>query len=257
MHTVLPFCIFCTVLCFHFLALLSSSFTAHSPHSNHPSISESIEWFIEDTLFAVLWFGSSPTPFPLSYQQAVSLSQCSCVSAVPAYWPDGGGGGAMRQIMRPWKSLAIYKSFNALCYISSLCRNAMYVVWWTFQYAGLKNTRSGSWEVFSRWMSNDLSNDGSSEDPCPVISDSLGRGGGGGVRREQLLIPDLLKEIIWPRHTHNIFVHFFQYSAVKKRCSCRFMRINMNMKYTLLIHVPSCSVTTMVNPLAWTDLSTY
>ncbi len=67
-------------------------------------------------------------------------------------------------------------------------------------------------------MSNDLSNDGSSEDPCPVISDSLGREGGGGVaRREQLLIPDLLKETIWPRHTHHIFLHSFQYSAPKKR----------------------------------------
>ncbi len=38
------------------------------------------EWFIEGPGFlAVIWFGSSPNPFPLSRQQVISLSQSSCV----------------------------------------------------------------------------------------------------------------------------------------------------------------------------------
>ncbi len=42
---------------------------------------------------AIVWFGSSPIPFPLSRQQVVSLSHTSCASSVHrAFWREGGGG---------------------------------------------------------------------------------------------------------------------------------------------------------------------
>ncbi len=58
---------------------------------------------------AVVWFGSSPTPFlPLSRQQV------SLILAGRAYWRGVGGGE--EQIIRPRESLVLYKSFNTFCF---------------------------------------------------------------------------------------------------------------------------------------------
>ncbi len=66
---------------------------------------------------AVVWFGSSPTPFP----PHVSLSQSSCVTTVEHTDRRGGGGRgwARSQVMRPRKILAL-KSFNTLWRLLSL-----------------------------------------------------------------------------------------------------------------------------------------
>ncbi len=42
---------------------------------------------------AIICFGSTPTPFPLSRQQLVSLCQVSSCVAGRAYWREGEGGG--------------------------------------------------------------------------------------------------------------------------------------------------------------------
>ncbi len=54
-----------------------------------------------------------PTPFP-SRQQVVSLSQFSCVATVKLTGGEWGGGWT--QIIRRQESLALYKSFNTLCF---------------------------------------------------------------------------------------------------------------------------------------------
>ncbi len=54
------------------------------------------------SFLAVVWFGSSPTPFPLSRLQGVCLSE------------RGEGGWAWSQILRPQEYLVLYKSFNTL-----------------------------------------------------------------------------------------------------------------------------------------------
>jgi hypothetical protein len=41
---------------------------------------------------AVIWFGSSPTPFPLNSRQIISLSQSSCVSLAELTDERAGGG---------------------------------------------------------------------------------------------------------------------------------------------------------------------
>ncbi len=65
---------------------------------------------------AVVWFGSSPTLFPLSRQQVVSLSPSSYVSPVePTHWGGGGMWWGRSQIIRRRESLVLYKSFNTLC----------------------------------------------------------------------------------------------------------------------------------------------
>jgi hypothetical protein len=43
-------------------------------------------------IYPIVWFGSSPTPFPLSHEQVVSLSVFQCVAG-RASWREGGGGG--------------------------------------------------------------------------------------------------------------------------------------------------------------------
>ncbi len=65
--------------------------------------------------FLVLWFRSCPTYSFLSCQQAVYVSQSSCVS--PVQLTDGRVERVGRsQIIRRRESLVIYKSFNTLCY---------------------------------------------------------------------------------------------------------------------------------------------
>ncbi len=68
---------------------------------------------------AVVWFGSSPTPFPpLPSASCLSFTVFLCV-AVRAYWRERGrGAGARSQIIRPQESLALYNSFNTLCFRS-------------------------------------------------------------------------------------------------------------------------------------------
>ncbi len=63
-------------------------------------------WMIYKGLgyLAVVWVGSSPTPSPLSRQQAVYLSQSSCVSPVALTDRIGGKGGGTNQIIRPRES---------------------------------------------------------------------------------------------------------------------------------------------------------
>jgi hypothetical protein len=69
---------------------------------------------------AIVWFGSSPTPFPLSHEQVVSLSDFQCVADSPVELTDGRGW-ARSQIIRPLDSLALYKSFRTLCTVVT-CR---------------------------------------------------------------------------------------------------------------------------------------
>ncbi len=68
---------------------------------------------------AVLWFGSSPTPFPLSFRSAscLSFSVFLCVADQACWRPTGerGRGWARSRIIRPQESLVFYKSFNTLC----------------------------------------------------------------------------------------------------------------------------------------------
>ncbi len=53
-------------------------------------------------------------PLPPSTVGNVSLSVILCVAG-RAYWREEGGRGlAKRQIIRPWESLSLYKSFNTL-----------------------------------------------------------------------------------------------------------------------------------------------
>jgi hypothetical protein len=58
---------------------------------------------------AIVWFGSSPTPLPLSCQRIVSLPSLLVT--------DGreGRGWGRSQIIRRRESLVLYKSFNNLC----------------------------------------------------------------------------------------------------------------------------------------------
>ncbi len=62
------------------------------------SFQESIEWFIEDHPFflAVVWFGSSPTFFPLIRQWARPVTHRRTDRRQPA---DRGGGGGRSQII--------------------------------------------------------------------------------------------------------------------------------------------------------------
>jgi hypothetical protein len=62
---------------------------------------------------AVLWFGSSLTPSAPLPSAIVYLSQSFVprLSSFRFFW----GGGATSQIIWPWESLALYKSFNTLC----------------------------------------------------------------------------------------------------------------------------------------------
>jgi hypothetical protein len=53
-------------------------------------------------------------PPPLSWRQVVSLSQA--LSPVELTEGKGGRGWARSQIIRPWESLVLYKSFNTLSY---------------------------------------------------------------------------------------------------------------------------------------------
>jgi hypothetical protein len=64
---------------------------------------------------AVVWFGSSPIPSPLlPSASCLSFSIFLCV-AVRAYWREREGGWWGRsQIIKPWQSLVLYKSFNTL-----------------------------------------------------------------------------------------------------------------------------------------------
>jgi hypothetical protein len=78
---------------------------------------EKTERFIETQAFLRSCDDSAPRPSPpspLSRQQIVSLSQFSCVSPI---WGGGGVEGAVKcsRIIRPQKSLALYKLFNPLC----------------------------------------------------------------------------------------------------------------------------------------------
>jgi hypothetical protein len=72
-----------------------------------------IEWLIEDQAF-LRSHNSAPHPplSSLSHQQLISLHQSSCVS--PVELTEQEGGLARSQIVRPWESLALYKSFNIL-----------------------------------------------------------------------------------------------------------------------------------------------
>ncbi len=81
------------------------------------------DWMINrgPGFLAVIWFGSTPTPFPLSHQQVATLSQSSCVSLIELTDGRGGREWAWSRIIRPQESLAFYKSFNTLWY-SSLVR---------------------------------------------------------------------------------------------------------------------------------------
>ncbi len=70
----------------------------------------------QDSL-AVVWFGSSTTPSPLSRKQILCLSQSSSVS--PGELSDGSVGGKGRersQIIGRRESLVLYKSFITLCF---------------------------------------------------------------------------------------------------------------------------------------------
>ncbi len=74
-------------------------------------------WMIErgPGSLAIIWFGSSPTPFPpLSRQQVVFLSQSSCVSP-----GEGRMGWVKSEIIRPRESLVLYRSFNTLCKVQN------------------------------------------------------------------------------------------------------------------------------------------
>ncbi len=62
----------------------------------------------------VVWFGSSPTPFPPSPLSCLSFAVFLCVVS-RAYWR----GRARSQIIRPRESMALYKSFNTLCLTQS------------------------------------------------------------------------------------------------------------------------------------------
>ncbi len=59
----------------------------------------------------VVWFGSSPTPSPLSRKQAVSLSQSSCVSPVELTDWKGGGGEQIHMTTRKPGPLEIIQYF--------------------------------------------------------------------------------------------------------------------------------------------------
>ncbi len=64
-----------------------------------------------------VWFGSSPTPFPLSLQASCLFSSAFLCVAGRAYLGEScrgkwGGGGAKSH--DPWGSPVIYKSFNTL-----------------------------------------------------------------------------------------------------------------------------------------------
>jgi hypothetical protein len=80
---------------------------------------ESTEWFIEVKAFLQSYDSASRlslTPFPLSRQQLVSLSQSSCVSPRSSLLTGyvEGRGWARSQIIQPRESLALYSPFNTL-----------------------------------------------------------------------------------------------------------------------------------------------
>jgi hypothetical protein len=68
-------------------------------------------------IYRVMWFGSSLTPLPPLFRlQVVSHSQSSYVlSLVEITDGRGAGGGRGARSYDPRESLALYKSFNALC----------------------------------------------------------------------------------------------------------------------------------------------
>jgi len=80
---------------------------------------ESTEWFIEDQAFlAVVWFDSSPTPFPsLPSATCLSFAVFPCVAGRPYCWERGKRRGwASSEIILPRESLTLCKSFNTRCW---------------------------------------------------------------------------------------------------------------------------------------------
>jgi hypothetical protein len=114
-----PILAFCTVLYFRpsfsirrlyshsvFSALYFASISwrfcqAHSLHILHIPIIPLSQRVLNDLyrtkLFAVLWFGSLPTPFPLFSQQIISFSQSSFVSPVQLTDRRGRGDETNRE----------------------------------------------------------------------------------------------------------------------------------------------------------------
>ncbi len=93
-------------------------------------------WMIyrRPSVLAVVWFGSSPTPFPLSHQLVISLSQSSCVSPVELIDGGGGGGGGGRGT----KSYDREKAWPSIIHtiLSGMKRwfEILYSMFWVFLY---------------------------------------------------------------------------------------------------------------------------
>ncbi len=70
-------------------------------------------WIIhgEPGFLSVVWFGSSPTPSPLSRRHTGKLRKKDNLLTGGV----GGKGWVRSQIIRPRESLVLYKSFNTLC----------------------------------------------------------------------------------------------------------------------------------------------
>ncbi len=143
------------------------------------------------------------------------LLSASCLSfsvflrvAGPAYWPEGGGGADETNHTTTRKSGPLEITQYSLLYLLPVSERHVCGMMGLSILSTKEYTRSGSREVASRWMSNDLSNDGSSEDPCPVISDSLGCGG--GEAWTAFNTRPIERNNMAGAHTHFIFLHFFQ-----------------------------------------------
>ncbi len=85
---------------------------------------------------AILWFGSSSTPSPLSSKQIVSLSQSSCVSPVEltGRWGKGwyGGGAKSYDIEKAW-SLINHPILSAEYGHTGYCRSLRKVIYYRGQ----------------------------------------------------------------------------------------------------------------------------
>jgi hypothetical protein len=69
-------------------------------------------WMIyrDPNFLAVIWFGSSPTPFPLFLSASVSLSQYSCVSPIDLYTVRKGLGTKGYDCEKAWPSIIVQSS---------------------------------------------------------------------------------------------------------------------------------------------------
>ena len=80
---------------------------------NGKGLARKDEWFID--FFAVVWFGSLHTPYPLSpVSKRVRRHTGRLRKSDNLLTGEGGRGWARSRIIRPQGSLILYKSFNTL-----------------------------------------------------------------------------------------------------------------------------------------------